>query len=70
MLRGIRQFDLSGRAAVVTGGSKGLGAAMAEGLASAGANLLLTSRHRDEVEATAAESHPTTAARRTDLPAT
>jgi len=53
MLPGIRQFDLSGRVAVITGGSKGLGAAMAEGLASAGANLLLTSRHRDEVEATA-----------------
>ncbi|QDU37806.1 Gluconate 5-dehydrogenase [Maioricimonas rarisocia] len=53
MLPGIRQFDLSGRVAVITGGSKGLGAAMAEGLASSGANLLLTSRHRDEVEATA-----------------
>ncbi|MFG0331919.1 MAG: SDR family NAD(P)-dependent oxidoreductase [Maioricimonas sp. JB049] len=53
MLPGIRQFDLSGRVAVITGGSKGLGAAMAEGLASAGASLLLTSRHRDEVQATA-----------------
>jgi NAD(P)-dependent dehydrogenase (short-subunit alcohol dehydrogenase family) len=50
MLPGIKQFDLTGRAAIVTGGSKGLGQAMAEGLASAGANLLLASRHLDEAE--------------------
>ena len=55
MLPGIKQFDLSGRAAIVTGGSKGLGAAMAAGLASAGANVLLASRHEDEAIA-AAES--------------
>lgn len=54
MLPGIRLFELTGRAAIVTGGSKGLGEAMAEGLASAGANLLLTSRHGDEAGATAA----------------
>ena len=50
MLPGIKQFDLSGRVALVTGGSKGLGSAMAAGLASAGANVVLSSRHRDEVE--------------------
>lgn len=55
MLPGIKQFDLSGRAAIVTGGSKGLGAAMAAGLASAGANVLLTSRHAEEAEATAGQ---------------
>ncbi|MFH1300051.1 MAG: SDR family NAD(P)-dependent oxidoreductase [Planctomycetota bacterium] len=55
MLPGIKLFDLTGRAAIITGGSKGLGAAMAEGLASAGADLLLTSRHQAEVEATAAQ---------------
>ncbi|HBL45553.1 SDR family NAD(P)-dependent oxidoreductase [Gimesia sp.] len=55
MLPGIKLFDLTGRVAIITGGSKGLGAAMAEGLASAGANLLLTSRNQDEVEATAAQ---------------
>jgi NAD(P)-dependent dehydrogenase (short-subunit alcohol dehydrogenase family) len=54
MLPGLKQFDLTGRVAIVTGGSKGLGEAMAEGLASAGADLLLTSRHADEV-ASAAE---------------
>ncbi|MGA0559953.1 SDR family NAD(P)-dependent oxidoreductase [Larkinella sp. VNQ87] len=47
-LPGIKQFDLSGRAAIVTGGSKGLGLAMAAGLASAGADLLLVNRNADE----------------------
>lgn len=55
MLPGIQLFDLSGRSAIVTGGSKGLGAAMAAGLASAGADVLLTSRNADEAESTAAE---------------
>lgn len=55
MLPGIKLFDLTGRAAIITGGSKGLGSAMAEGLASAGADVLLTSRHQAEVEATAAQ---------------
>jgi NAD(P)-dependent dehydrogenase (short-subunit alcohol dehydrogenase family) len=50
MLPGIKQFDLTGRAAIVTGGSKGLGEAMAAGLASAGANVVLTSRNATEVE--------------------
>lgn len=55
MLPGIKLFDLTGKAAVVTGGSKGLGAAMAAGLASAGADLLLASRHEDEAAQTAIE---------------
>ena len=40
-------FDLTGRAAIVTGGSRGLGKEMAEGLAEAGASLMLCAR-RDE----------------------
>ena len=40
-------FDLSGRAAIVTGGSRGLGREMAEGLAEAGASVMLCAR-RDE----------------------
>jgi len=51
---GLALFDLTGRVAVVTGGSKGLGLAMASGLAAAGADLVLVSRHEDEVVATAA----------------
>ena len=55
MLPGIKQFDLSGRSAIITGGSKGLGKAMAAGLASAGANVLVSSRHGDEAAAAAEE---------------
>lgn len=47
-LPGIKQFDLSGKAAVITGGSKGLGLAMAAGLASAGANVMLVNRNAEE----------------------
>ncbi len=48
-------FDLSGRAALITGGSKGLGKAMARGFAEAGADVLITSRHEDELRAAVAE---------------
>jgi gluconate 5-dehydrogenase len=47
-LPGIKQFDLSGRSAVITGGSKGLGLAMAAGLASAGAKIMLVNRNTEE----------------------
>ena len=53
MLPGIKQFDLSGRSAIITGGSKGLGKAMAAGLASAGANVFLVSRTQEEADNTA-----------------
>ncbi|MCI0423483.1 MAG: glucose 1-dehydrogenase [Acidobacteria bacterium] len=43
-------FDLSGRVALVTGGSKGLGKAMARGFAQAGADVIISSRHGDELE--------------------
>jgi len=54
-LPGIKLFDLSGKAAIVTGGSKGLGLAMAAGLASAGANIMLVSRNGAEGAASALE---------------
>jgi NAD(P)-dependent dehydrogenase (short-subunit alcohol dehydrogenase family) len=53
VLRGIGLFDLTGRSAVVTGGSKGLGEAIAAALASAGADVIVASRHGDEAAATA-----------------
>ena len=48
-------FDLSGRVALVTGSSRGLGRAMAEGLAVAGARLLINGTDAARVEAAAAE---------------
>ncbi len=48
-------FDLSGRVAVVTGGTTGLGHAIALGLAGAGADVVPSSRRREQVEKTAAE---------------
>ena len=47
-------FDLSGRVAVVTGGTTGLGRAIAMGLAEAGADVVPSSRRMPEVEKAAA----------------
>ncbi|HWY03680.1 MAG TPA: SDR family NAD(P)-dependent oxidoreductase, partial [Candidatus Acidoferrum sp.] len=43
-------FDLTGRVAIVSGGSMGLGLQMAEGLAEMGANLVLCARKKDRCE--------------------
>jgi NAD(P)-dependent dehydrogenase (short-subunit alcohol dehydrogenase family) len=48
-------FDLRGRVAVVTGATKGIGRAMAGGLAGAGAAVVVSSRKQDLCEAVAAE---------------
>src|SRR5262245_45530179 len=42
-------FDLSGKVALVTGGSKGLGRAMARGFAEAGADVVISSRNEAEL---------------------
>src|SRR5688572_22183688 len=42
-------FDLKGKTALVTGGSKGLGKAMARGLAEVGADIVISSRHEEEL---------------------
>jgi NAD(P)-dependent dehydrogenase (short-subunit alcohol dehydrogenase family) len=48
-------FELSGRTAVVTGGSRGIGLAIARQLAGAGANVVLTSRTQAAADAAAAQ---------------
>lgn len=56
-------FDLTDRVALVTGGSKGLGKAMAMAFAGAGADVIITSRHETELQATMAEISKATGAR-------
>ncbi|GAB4043264.1 MAG: SDR family oxidoreductase [Rubrivivax sp.] len=48
-------FDLTGRVALVTGGSRGLGLQIAEALGEAGAKILLTSRKAADLEVAAAD---------------
>ena len=48
-------FDLSGKAAIVTGGGKGIGLKMAEGLAEAGANIVVCSRKLENCRKAAEE---------------
>lgn len=51
----LERFNLKGRVALVTGGSKGLGKAMARGLAQAGADIVIVSRNREELESSLAD---------------
>jgi gluconate 5-dehydrogenase len=56
MTRTIQQlFDLTGKTALVTGGSRGLGLQMAHALGEAGARIMLSSRKADDLELAAAE---------------
>lgn len=47
--------DLTGRTAIITGASRGIGLAIAQRLAQAGANVVLTSRKQDSADAAAAQ---------------
>ena len=56
MTRTIQQlFDLSGKTALVTGGSRGLGLQLAQALGEAGAKIMLSSRKADDLVEAAAE---------------
>jgi NAD(P)-dependent dehydrogenase (short-subunit alcohol dehydrogenase family) len=48
-------FDVSGKTALVTGGSRGIGLMIARGLVQAGARVIVSSRKSDDVEAAARE---------------
>jgi NAD(P)-dependent dehydrogenase (short-subunit alcohol dehydrogenase family) len=48
-------FNLTGKVALVTGGSKGLGKAMARGLVEVGADIIISSRHEDELRSALGE---------------
>jgi NAD(P)-dependent dehydrogenase (short-subunit alcohol dehydrogenase family) len=52
---GYSKLDLTGKSAVVIGGTSGIGRAIALGLAEAGADVAPTSRRLDQVESTASE---------------
>jgi NAD(P)-dependent dehydrogenase (short-subunit alcohol dehydrogenase family) len=56
-------FDLTGKVAVVTGGSRGIGRAVSFALAAAGAEVVVASRKLDNCESTAAEITATTGRR-------
>ncbi|OSZ68015.1 SDR family oxidoreductase [Hydrogenophaga sp. IBVHS2] len=56
MTRNVHQlFDLKGRTALITGGSRGLGLQMAHALGEAGARVLISSRKAEDLEAATAE---------------
>ncbi len=48
-------FDLTGKVAIVTGSTKGIGRAMAQGLAEAGASVVVSSRKQDLCDQVAKE---------------
>jgi NAD(P)-dependent dehydrogenase (short-subunit alcohol dehydrogenase family) len=56
-------FDLTGHSALITGGSKGIGRAIATLFAQAGADVMISSRHEDTLAAAASEIHQHTGAR-------
>jgi NADP-dependent 3-hydroxy acid dehydrogenase YdfG len=52
---GFRQFDMSGKTALITGASRGIGAATARAFAAQGANVVLMARDRDAIAGLAGE---------------
>jgi NAD(P)-dependent dehydrogenase (short-subunit alcohol dehydrogenase family) len=62
MLRAKELFDLTGKVAIVTGSTKGIGRAMVEGLAAAGASVVVSSRKQDLCDQVAEEVRSATGA--------
>jgi len=62
------RFDLTGRTALVTGGSRGLGRAIAQALAEAGADVVIVGRNAESATAAAEEIHETTGRRAVAIP--
>jgi len=60
-------FDLTGKVALITGGSRGLGKVMAEGFARAGADVIIASRKVEACEAVAQEIQQRTGRRAVPL---
>ena len=54
-MKGQELFDLTGRVAVITGGTTGLGREIALGFAEAGADVVVSSRTKEHVDAAAKE---------------
>ena len=55
----LKQFDLSGKLALITGSSTGIGRSLAQGLAGAGAAVVLNARNAARLEQTAAQLRST-----------
>ena len=62
MRRTAELFDLTGKVVIVTGSTKGIGRAMVEGLASAGAGVVVSSRKQDLCDQVGAEVSAATGA--------
>ena len=55
-------LDLAGKVAIVTGGSRGIGKAIARQLAEEGVDVVIAARGREQLDATAAEIAKATSA--------
>jgi NAD(P)-dependent dehydrogenase (short-subunit alcohol dehydrogenase family) len=62
-------FDLTGKTAIITGSSRGIGRAIAEAMAQHGANVVISSRKADACQAAAAEINGLGAGRAIAIPA-